>query len=155
MSDRGNDKLNQARQKKKILFLCTNNSARSQMAEGLLKAFGDNNYEVYSAGISPSRVNPYAIKVMAEIGIDLSKYLSKSIDKFQREKFDYVVTLCDQAKKTCPFFPNSKEHLHKSFIDPAGIEEGEDELLNIFRGVRDEIKDWIEKTFISPPLLSE
>ena len=155
MSDRGNDRSNQARQKKKILFLCTNNSARSQMAEGLLKAFGDNNYEVYSAGISPSRVNPYAIKVMAEIGIDLSKYLSKSIDKFQREKFDYVVTLCDQAKKTCPFFPNSKEHLHKSFIDPAGIEEGEDELLNIFRGVRDEIKDWIEKTFISPPLLSE
>ena len=77
MSDRGNDKLNQARQKKKILFLCMNNSARSQMAEGLLKAFGDNNYEVYSAGISPSRVNPYAIKVMAEIGIDLSKYLSK------------------------------------------------------------------------------
>ena len=147
--------MNQARQKKKILFLCTNNSARSQMAEGLLKAFGDNNYEVYSAGISPSRVNPYAIKVMAEIGIDLSKYLSKSIDKLQREKFDYVVTLCDQAKKTCPFFPNSKEYIHKNFIDPAGIEEGEDELLNIFRGVRDEIKDWIEKTFISPPLLSE
>jgi len=148
--------LNQARQKKKILFLCTNNSARSQMAEGLLKAFGDNNYEVYSAGISPSRVNPYAIKVMAEIGIDLSKYLSKSIDKFQREKFDYVVTLCDQAKKTCPFFPNSKEHLHKNFTDPAGIEEGEDELLNIFRGVRDEIKDWIEKTFISPlPLIKQ
>jgi len=148
--------LNLSRQKKKILFLCTNNSARSQMAEGLLKAFGDNNYEVYSAGISPSMVNPYAIKVMAEIGIDLSKYLSKSIDKFQREKFDYVVTLCDQAKKTCPFFPNSKEHLHKNFTDPAGIEEGEDELLNIFRGVRDEIKDWIEKTFISPlPLIKQ
>jgi arsenate reductase len=100
-------------------------------------------------------VNPYAIKVMAEIGIDLSKYLSKSIDKLQREKFDYVVTLCDQAKKTCPFFPNSKEYIHKNFIDPAGIEEGEDELLNIFRGVRDEIKDWIEKTFISPLPLSE
>ena len=147
--------MNLSRQKKKILFLCTNNSARSQMAEGLLKALGNNDYEVYSAGISPSRVNPYAIKVMAEIGIDISNSRSKSIDVFQGEEFYYVVTLCDHAKKTCPFFPDSKEHLHKNFTDPAGIEEGEDELLNIFRGVRDEIKDWIEKTFISPPLLSE
>jgi len=125
------------------------------MEEGLLKALGDNDYEVYSAGISPSRINLYAIKVMAEIGIDLSKSLSKNIDKFQKEKFDHVVTLCDQAKKNCPFFPNSKEPLHKNFTDPAGIREGENELLNIFRGVRDEIKDWIEKIFISPPLLSE
>ena len=147
--------MNLSRQKKKILFLCTNNSARSQMAEGLLKALGDNDYDVYSAGISPSSVNPYAIKVMAEIGIHISNYLSKSKNKFQRKEFDYVVTLCDQVKKTCPFFPDSKEYIHKSFIDPAGIEEGEDELLNIFRGVRDEIKDWIEKTFISPLPLSE
>ena len=105
--------------KKKVLLICTHNSARSQMAEGLLNALYGNKYKAYSAGTKPSFVNPYAIEVMAEMGIDISKHRSKSIDEFQGITFDYVITVCDNAKATCPFSPGAGEYLHKSFDDPS------------------------------------
>src|SRR3972149_138622 len=124
--------------KKKFLFVCTHNSARSQMAEGLLNALYGDKYEAYSAGTEPSIVNLYAIKVMNEIGIDISKHRSKGIEEFQDMKFDYVVTVCDNAKETCPFFPGRREYLHKSFDDPSGFEGEGDNKLAVFRKVRNE-----------------
>ena len=133
--------------KKKVLFICTHNSARSQMAEGLLRAFYGDRYEAYSAGTQPSKVNPYAIKVMAEIGIDISTHQSKNVDVFHGMKFDYVVTVCNQAKEKCPFFPGSDEYLHSDFDDPSQFKGNENQKLAVFRQVRDIIKGWIEKTF--------
>jgi len=132
---------------KKILFICTHNSARSQMAEGLLKTLYGDRYEVYSAGVKPAGVNPSAVRVMAETGIDISAYRSKSLNEFQEMKFDWVVTVCDNASKTCPFFPGSENYIHKGFEDPVGFTGTEDEKLIFFRKVRDEIRDWIIKTF--------
>lgn len=132
--------------KKKVLFVCTHNSARSQMAEGFLNALYGDIYEARSAGIEPTRINPYAVKAMAEIGIDISKHRSKSIEEFRGKNFEYVVTVCDHAKEACPFFPGEKV-LHKGFKDPSGFKGSEDEVLTQVRRVRDEIKDWIEKTF--------
>lgn len=133
--------------KEKVLFICTNNSARSQMAEGLLRALYGDQYEVYSAGTHPTGVNPYAIKVMSEIGIDISNHKSKSIEEFFGMEIDYVVTVCDKAKETCPYFPGGKKYLHQSFEDPANYEGSEEEKLEAFRKVRDKIKEWIIKTF--------
>lgn len=133
-------------EKQKVLFICTHNSARSQMAEGILRALWDR-YEAYSAGTQPSKVNPYAIKVMSEIGIDISNHRSKSIEEFRGMEFDCVVTVCDNAKETCPFFPGGKKYLHREFNDPAEFTGKEDEIIAMFRCVRDEIKRWIEKTF--------
>lgn len=116
------------------------------MAEGILRDLYGNQYEAHSAGIQPSTVNPYAVKVMAEIGIDISRHYSKSIDEFQEMEFDYVVTVCDRAKETCPFFPATKKNIHESFKDPSDLNGTEDEILTGFRSVRDEIKAWIEKT---------
>jgi arsenate reductase len=134
--------------KKKVLFLCTHNSARSQIAEGLVNALYGDKYEAYSAGIQPSQVNPYAIKVMKEIGIDISKQRSKSVEEFRGEKFDLVATVCDQAKEACPFFPGGKKFLHKGFKDPSQFKGTEEEILAEVRRVRDEIKDWIEKVLV-------
>jgi arsenate reductase len=132
--------------KTSVLFICRNNSARSQMAEGLLNAMYGVNYEAFSAGITPTIVNSYAVEVMKEIGIDLSKHYSKSIDDFKDKKFDYVVTVCDSAKETCPFFPGKKT-LHRNFKDPVESESSIEEALDAFRKVRDEIKKWITETF--------
>jgi len=132
---------------KRVLFICTHNSARSQMAEGLLKSLFSERFEAYSAGIEPGGVNSYAIKVMSEIGIDISAYRSKSIEEFRDMKFDYVTTVCDHAKETCPFFPGAGKYIHMGFDDPSGFDGNEDEKLAVFRRVRDEIKDWIEITF--------
>lgn len=132
--------------KKKVLFICTHNSARSQMAEGFMNALYGDRYEAYSAGIEPAKVNPYAIEVMAEIGIDISKHRSKSIEEFRRKNFDYVVTVCDHAKEACPFFPGD-EVLHKGFEDPSEFKGTEDEILAEVRRVRYEIRDWIRETF--------
>lgn len=132
---------------KRVLFICTHNSARSQMAEAFLRISHGNHYEVYSAGIHPSEVNPYAIKVMAEIGIDISMYKSKSIEQFKNDNFDYVITVCDRAKETCPFFPRAKNFLHMSFDDPTQFNDSPTAALTEFRRVRDEIKAWIENTF--------
>lgn len=132
--------------KKKVLFICTHNSARSQMAEGFLNALKGDRYEAYSAGIEPRKINPFAVKAMAEVGIDISTQRSKSIEEFRGENFDYVVTVCDQAKAACPFFPG-EIILHKDFEDPSEFKGTEDEILDKIRHVRDEIKDWIEETF--------
>jgi len=132
--------------KKKVLFICTHNSARSQIAEGFLNALYGSSYEAHSAGIEPTSVNPYAIKVMAEIGIDISAHRSKGMEEFRGENFAYVVTVCDHAKEACPFFPG-ETILHRGFDDPSEFTGTEDEILAEIRRVRDEIKGWIEKTF--------
>jgi arsenate reductase len=132
-------------EKKRILFLCTHNSARSQMAEGLLRALKGDFYEVYSAGISPTAVDQDAIAAMAESGIDIYRQRSKSLDEIAAIKVDLVVTVCDSAKEACPFFPGAKEQIHKSFDDPAAY-EGEARL-QAFMRVRDEIGEWIKQTF--------
>jgi arsenate reductase len=133
--------------KKKILFICTHNSARSQIAEGLVKSLCGELFDAYSAGTDPTEVNPYAVKVMEEIGIDISKQYSKKVDKFTGTKFDYVVTVCSGADKICPFFPGEKEYIHKSFEDPSSFKGAEDEIIEKFRNVRDEIKYWIKEKF--------
>ncbi len=129
------------RRREKVLFLCTHNSARSQMAEGLLRALYGDRYDVYSAGTNPTEVSRYTIRVMSEIGIDISNQRSKSLEEFYGEDFDYVVTLCDDMKENCPFFPGGKVYLHKSFRDPADPNIKEEERLKIFRQIRDEIKN--------------
>ena len=132
--------------KQTVLFLCTHNSARSQMAEGLLNTLFKSKYQAFSAGITPRQVNPYAIEVMKELGIDISDNRSKSIEEFRDVTFDYVVTVCDNTKESCPFFPG-KKILHKNFEDPANFNGEIEETLTIFRKVRDEIKVWIINNF--------
>jgi len=125
---------------RKILILCTGNSCRSQMAEGFLKSL-DSSLEVFSAGTNPAQqVNPNAIKVMKEIGIDISKGYSKNVDQFIHQSFDYVITVCDNAKETCPvFMGNVKHKLHIGFDDPADAIGTDDEVFPVYRRVRDEI----------------
>lgn len=127
--------------KKRVLILCTGNSARSQMAEGLLRHLAGDRFEVESAGIEPSFVRPQAIKVMSEIGIDISWHRSKSTDEFLGQSFDYVITVCDNAKEQCPVFPGKATRIHWSFDDPAAATGAEKEKLAVFRQVRDEIKE--------------
>jgi len=134
--------------KKNILILCTGNSARSQMAEGLLEHICSNEFEVYSAGTKPSIVRPEAIKVLAEIGIDISNNRSKSVDEFADRKIDYVLTVCDNAKENCPYFPARTRLTHHSFTDPAEIVGGEEERIAAFRATRDEIKKYLENDFV-------
>jgi arsenate reductase len=135
----------------RVLILCTGNSARSQMAEGILRHEGGDRFEVYSAGTKASFVRPEAIQVMREIGIDISHHRSKSVDEFAGQEFDYVITVCDNAKESCPIFPGKAERIHQSFEDPPAPGVGDDEhRLAIFRCVRDEIHEWM-KTFIAGP----
>jgi arsenate reductase len=133
---------------KRVLILCTGNSARSQMAEGLLRHDGGDRFEVESAGVISSFVRPQAIKAMEEIGIDISNHHSKSVDEFLRQEFDYVITVCDNAKESCPVFPGNTERIHWSFDDPAEAQGDEDEILAVFRRVRDEIRERL-RSFIS------
>ena len=135
------------KEKRKVLFLCTHNSARSQMAEGILRNLYGDKFEVFSAGTEPSRVNPYAIRTMQEIGIDISGNTSKSIEGFQEMNIDYVVTVCDHAKESCPTFPGAKHNIHKGFIDPSKFRGKDEEILLGFRQIRDEIRSWIQKEF--------
>ncbi len=128
-----------------VLFLCTGNSARSQMAEGILRSLNNEHYDVFSAGTHPSIVNPFAIEVMKEIGIDISSHTSKSVDVFHGKKIDIVITVCDNAKESCPVFPSIIKKLHWSFEDPASIQGDKEEKLRFFRKIRDEIKTSIEK----------
>lgn len=135
--------------KKRVLILCTGNSARSQMAEGLLRHDGSDSFEVESAGVEPSSVRPEAIEAMNEIGIDISNHRSKSVDEFIGQQFDYIITVCDNARESCPVFPGSAERIHKSFEDPPPESVGDYESrLQIFRRVRDEIRLWLRE-FIS------
>jgi arsenate reductase len=132
---------------RKVLFICTHNSARSHMAEGLVNALYGDRYRAFSAGTEPSTLNPYAVRVMQEIGIDISHHRSKSVDDFMDQDLDYVVTVCDHAKESCPFFPGGRKPMHKGFQDPVSVAGTEAQKLSVFRRVRDEIRDWIEKTF--------
>lgn len=125
----------------RVLILCTGNSARSQMAEGLLRETGRDRFEVFSAGTHPGRVNPLAIEAMRELGIDISDHHSKSVDEFTGKEFDYVITVCDNAAENCPVFPGRTKRLHWSFDDPAAAEGDDTERLALFRRVRDEIKE--------------
>lgn len=126
--------------KQKVLILCTGNSARSQMAEGLLRQLAGDWFEVESAGTIASFVRPQAIAAMAEIGIDISNHRSKCLDEFLDVPFDYVITVCDNAKESCPIFPGRAERIHWSFDDPTEAEGDADAQLAVFRRVRDEIK---------------
>lgn len=129
--------------KKRVLILCTANSARSQMAEGLFRHdFGDR-FEVASAGTRATFVRPEAIAVLAEIGIDIAGHRSKTVDEFAGEAFDAVLTVCDNAKETCPIFPGHGPRLHHSFMDPAAVEGTEEDRIAAFRRVRDEIRAYL------------
>ncbi|MGO9274084.1 MAG: arsenate reductase ArsC [Terriglobia bacterium] len=130
---------------KRVLVLCTGNSARSQMAEGLFRREGEGQYEVQSAGTKPSRVRPEAIAAMKEIGIDISGHRSKSVDEFVGQPFDYVVTVCDNARESCPVFPAGTERIHWSFEDPAIVQGSESERLAAFRSIRDKIHEHIRQ----------
>jgi arsenate reductase (thioredoxin) len=123
----------------RVLVLCTHNSARSQMAEGLLRALAPDRFEVASAGTEATRVHPLAIRVMSELGIDLSRHSSKTLDRFVAEPWDYVITVCDSANERCPIFPARTTRLHWSFEDPSAAVGSEAELLAVFRRVRDAI----------------
>jgi len=129
--------------KKRILILCTVNSARSQMAEGLLRHDAGDRFEIFSAGTKPSQVRPEAIAAMRELGIDISGHRSKSVDEFTGQHFDYVLTVCDNAKETCPIFPGETVTMHENFEDPAALEGSEQERLAAFRHIRDEIREYL------------
>ena len=132
-----------------MLFLCTHNSARSQMAEGLLRHLAGDRFEVMSAGTEATRIRPLAIQAMEEIGVDVSGQESKTLDQYLEEPFDYVITVCDDANEACPFFPGARNRLHWSFEDPSRAEGSEEERLAVFRRVRDEIREHIEKEFVN------
>jgi arsenate reductase len=128
---------------KRVLILCTGNSARSQMAEGLLRHDAGDRFVVESAGTKPSHVRPEAIAVMRELGIDISGHRSKSVDEFEGQEFDYVLTVCDNAKESCPVYPGRTKRLHRNFEDAAAREGSEAARLAVFRRVRDEIRDYL------------
>src|SRR3712207_2491670 len=138
-------------ERSKVLFLCTHNSARSQMAEGLLRHLAGDRFEVMSAGTEAAHVRPLAIRAMDEIGVDISSQESKTLERYLREPFDYVITVCDDANEACPFFPGASNRLHWSFEDPSRAGGSEEERLAIFRRVRDEIREHIEQELVSKP----
>lgn len=131
--------------KKRLLVLCTGNSARSQMAEGLLRYEGGTRFEVSSAGTKPSHVRPEAIAVMKEIGIDISGHRSKGVDEFLGQPFDYVITVCDRANESCPVFHGPVKRLHWPFDDPAAVEGEEDVRVAAFRKIRGQIHERVKQ----------
>ena len=132
----------------RVLFRCTHNSARSQMAEGFLRAMAGDRFEAQSAGTEKTSVNPLAIKAMAELDIDLSSHTSKVYDGLLKEHWDYLVTVCDDANERCPFVPGSVKRLHWSFEDPSRAKGSEEERLQVFRRIRDQIRqrlaEWLK-----------
>lgn len=123
----------------RVLFLCTGNSARSQMAEHLLRAFGGDRFEVFSAGTDPTVIQPLTVQVLAEVHIDASRARSKSIDVFLDEQFDYIITVCDKARDRCPVFPGDARRIHWSFEDPVAAEGDAEHKLQVFRRIRTEM----------------
>jgi arsenate reductase len=134
--------------KQRVLFLCTHNSARSQMAEGFLRKMAGDRFEVQSAGTEKRSVHPLAIRAMADRGIDISGHTSKVYDGLMQEPWDYLITVCDDANEQCPFIPGTRKRLHWSFTDPSRAAGSEDERLAVFRSVRDEIEarlgEWLK-----------
>jgi arsenate reductase (thioredoxin) len=136
-------------EKTRILFLCTHNSARSQMAEGLLRDLAGDQFEVMSAGTEATHVRPFAVRAMEEIGVDISGQESKTLDRYLDQPFDYVITVCDDANEACPFFPGAQSRLHWSFEDPSRAEGSDEERLEVFRRVRDGIKDRVQAELVN------
>jgi arsenate reductase (thioredoxin) len=135
--------------KQRVLFLCTHNSARSQMAEGLLRAFGGAMFEAFSAGTQATHVRPLAIRAMAELGIDISGQESKTLDRYLNERFDAVITVCDLANEACPVFFGARQRLHWSFPDPSKAEGTEEQQLAMYRQVRDAIRERITQELLT------
>jgi arsenate reductase len=133
------------RKKATVLFICTHNSARSQMAEGLLNRLGVGRFEAQSAGTEPGTLNSLAVQVMAEAGIDVSGQRAKSVDDFVQDAFDYVITVCDDANEACPVFPNARHRFHWSFADPSRAQGTPEERLAFFRAIRDAIRARVEE----------
>ncbi len=138
-------------EKKSVLFVCTHNSARSQMAEGLLNHLFGDRFEAFSAGTEKTRVRPLAVEAMKRVGVDISHHQSKTVDAFDGREFDYVVTVCDRAKEQCPFVPARRERWHWSFDDPAAATGTEEERLAVFEKVRDQIREKIVRFFGESP----
>lgn len=132
----------------RVLFLCTHNSARSQMAEALLRQLGEGRFETYSAGTEATRVHPLAVRAMADVGIDISNARSKHLDEYIGQDFDYVITVCDAANESCPIFPGDPKRIHWPFQDPSGADGGEEDRYRVFERVRNEItlrlRTWIQ-----------
>ncbi len=131
--------------KPRVLILCTGNSARSQMAEGLLRHDAGDRFEVESAGTKPTSVRPEAVAVMRELGIDISGHGSKHVDEVSGSKFNYVITVCDNARESCPLFPGASKQLHQDFEDPAALNGSEEQRLGLFRRVRDELRTYLHE----------
>ena len=130
-------------EKIRVLFLCTHNSARSQVAEALLRSLGEERFEAFSAGAEATRVRPEAVKVMAELGVDISEQKSETLECYLGEPFDYVITVCNAASDSCPAFPGPAQRLHWSLPDPSAAEGGEEERLAVFRSVRDRLREHV------------
>lgn len=141
--------------KPKVLFLCTGNSARSQMAEGYLRHIAGNEFEALSAGIEPKGLNPLAVEAMKEIGIDISQQTSKDVRSFLGQPIPYVITVCDNAKQKCPIFPRTYKFLHWSLEDPAEATGSHEEKLAVFRRVRDEIRQRIDQELLRPTAIQK
>ena len=135
-------------ERRRVLLLCTHNSARSQMAEGLLRDLAGDRFEAHSAGREATQVRPLAIRAMAEIGVDISGQESKTLERYLREPFDHVITVCDDANEACPFFPGAENRLHWSFEDPSRAEGTEEERMAVFRLVRDRIRDRVQAELV-------
>jgi arsenate reductase len=133
----------------RVLFLCTHNSARSQMAEGLLRALGGDRFEAHSAGTEATGVRPLAIRAMRELDIDISKQISKTLEPYVEQRFDHVITVCDDANESCPIFPNAAHRLHWSLPDPSKATGSETEQLAVYRQVRDDLRARIEAELLS------
>lgn len=131
----------------RVLFLCTGNSARSQMAEGMLRFFGGDDFEVFSAGTHPKGLNPLAVAAMREVGIDISSHRSKDLTEFLDQEFDYIITVCDQARDACPDFPGDEVQIHWGYPDPAAVEGDDEARMKAFRKtvieMRERIRNWI------------
>ena len=141
--------MSESASKQRVLFLCTHNSARSQMAEGLLRARDGERFEAFSAGTEATHVRPLAIRAMAELGIDIAGQQSKTLDRYLNEQFDAVVTVCDQANEACPVFFGARQRLHWSFPDPSKAEGTEEQQLEVYRQVRDAIRERIERELLA------
>jgi arsenate reductase (thioredoxin) len=141
--------------KQRVLFLCTHNSARSQIAEGFLRAMAGERFEIASAGTEATHVHPLAVKAMAEVGMDLSGHTSKTVDQFLDQPWDYVITVCDSANEKCPIFPKRTNRLHWSFQDPSQATGTDEERLDVFRQSRDQIRsrlaDWLSTQRVGLP----
>lgn len=134
---------------RRVLFLCTHNSARSQMAEGLLRALGGDHFEVHSAGTEQTRVRPEAITAMAELGFDIRSQTSKTLERFIEQPFDEVITVCDSANETCPYFPHAAHRRHWSIDDPSGVTGDDAARLAAFRVARDDLRGRIERELLA------